>query len=504
VDEPAGGRGTCQHGLLKGVIGPPHSLAMDTSFRITGTGWAPGTEPSETREDRRTKEVKAKLATLLTAVLLLSLAVSACGAPAPPPEPTTPPEATAPPEATVPPPTATPPPPTTLYLGGTMSLTGPYAEDTAAVLAGYEDYAQYVNETKLLAPWRTDTFPEDATLEVLWRDDELKAAKMLPIYEELKAAGMLVYRIGSSDSAYALMDTLNEDRVGAVTMATGPYLLSPPRTIFTQYPIYTDEAAAVAEWFMENWQEDRAPRFAFLTADSPFGRSVEIDELKDYLVELGYELVGSQYVPMVPTAPPTTQLSWLKDNNVDLTFGCMINPGSQPTIKEAVRLGMGSGMDYEIQFAFALPSHLQVFVPAMGELGNGVIVAGGYPSNWPTVAEDDPAGIAFCHELQETYRPGDPVTHIMYVHGVVEAMIQVEALRLAMAEVPVDELTPLDVLEYGFYKIKELDTGGITSTPLTYGPGDIEGIDAIGVDQVQEGKIVRLGVWPARGIYKHE
>jgi hypothetical protein len=207
---------------------------------------------------------------------------------------------------------------------------------------------------------------------------------------------------------------------------------------------------------------------------------------------------------MVPTAPPTTQLLWLKDNNVDLTFGCMINPGSQPTIKEAVRLGMGPGLDYEIQFAFALPSHLQVFVPAMGELGNGVIVAGGYPSNWPTVSEDDPPGITFCHELQETYRPDDPVTHIMYVHGVVEAMIQVEALRLAMEQVPVDELTPVDVLEYGFYKIKEMDTGGITSTPLTYGPGDIEGIDAIGVDQVQEGKIVRLGVWPARGIYKHE
>jgi branched-chain amino acid transport system substrate-binding protein len=456
------------------------------------------------RENRRRKEVKLRLRTILITALLVSLAASACGTPAPPPAATTPPEATMPPEPTAPPPSPTPAPPTTLYIGGTMALTGAYAEDTAAVLAGYEDYAQYVNETKMVAPWRAETLPEDVTFEVLWRDDELKAAKMLPIYEELKGMGMLVYRIGSSDSAYALMDRLNEDRMGAVTMATGPYLLSPPRTIFTQYPIYTDEAAAVAEWFLENWEEDRAPRFAFLTADSPFGRSVEIDELKDYLTELGYEIVGSQYVPMVPTAPPTTQLSWLKQNNVDLTFGCMINPGSQPTIKEAVRLGMGPGLDYEIQFAFALPSHLQVFVPAMGELGNGVIVAGGYPTNWPTISADDPVGIEFCHELQDAYRPDDPVTHIMYVHGVVEAMIQVEALRLAMGEVPVDELTPLDVLEYGFYRIKEMDTGGITSTPLTYGPGDIEGIDAIGVDQVQEGKIVRLGVWQARGIYKHE
>ena len=35
-----------------------------------------------------------------------------------------------------------------LYVGGTQSLTGPFAEDSAAVLAGIEDYVAYVNETK--------------------------------------------------------------------------------------------------------------------------------------------------------------------------------------------------------------------------------------------------------------------------------------------------------------------------------------------------------------------
>ena len=61
----------------------------------------------------------------------------------------------------------------TVYVGGTMSLTGPYAEDSAAILAAYEDYVKYVNETKHLAPWRKETWPADVTLELLWRDDEL-------------------------------------------------------------------------------------------------------------------------------------------------------------------------------------------------------------------------------------------------------------------------------------------------------------------------------------------
>jgi len=386
----------------------------------------------------------------------------------------------------------------TLYIGGAMALTGAYAEDTAAVLAAYEDYAKYVNETKKLAPWLDTELPANMTLEVKWRDDELNVEKALSIYEDLKAEGMLVYRIGGSPQALALMDTLNEDRMGAPSMATGPYLLSPPQTIFTLYPIYTDSLAAVAEWFLENWTEDRAPRVAYLTADNAMGQSIEIPEFQAYLEGLGYEFVGSQYVPLVPTAPPTTQLLWLKDNGVDLTLGVMINPGSQPTIKEATRLGMGPNLDYKITFACATPSHLQVFLPAMGDLGDGFVVGGGYPS-W-----DDPApGMVFALELQDKYRPDDKVTHIMYPHGLVEAMVQVEALRLAMEEVDVGELTPADVLENGFYKIKDFDAGGITSSLLTYGPDDVEGMDNVRVQQIQGGKIVEVGAYPLRHIYTH-
>jgi len=384
-----------------------------------------------------------------------------------------------------------------MYIGGTMSLTGAYAEDSAAILAAYEDYMKYVNETKLLAPWRKEKFPADITLELLWRDDELKPAKALTIYEELKAKGMLVFRASGSPQALALKDRLKEDGFGAPSMATGPYLMTPPGTIFTYYPIYTDDLAAVADWFKEKWKETRKPRVAYLTADTAFGKSIEIPEMKAYLEKVGYEFVGSQYVPLVPTAPPTTQLMWLKEKKVDLVLGVMVNPGSQPTVKEMVRLGMGPHLEYKLTFACGTPSHLQIFLPAMGELGNGFVVGGGFPS-W-----DEPcAGIKFCHELQEKYRPTKRVPNIMYVGGMVEAMIQVEALRLALKEVPFEKLKPIDVLNHGFYKIKNLETGDLSSTPLTYGPGKIEGVDMVRVDQILKGKIVKQGVWPCRHIYK--
>jgi ABC-type branched-subunit amino acid transport system substrate-binding protein len=384
----------------------------------------------------------------------------------------------------------------TLYISGTQSLTGPYAEDSAAILAAFEDYAKYVNETKNLAPWRKEKFPADITLEVLWRDDGMTAAKALTIYEELKAKGILVYRCSGSPIALALKDRLNEDKMGATSMTTGPFLMTPPGTIFTYYPLYTDDLAAVADWFKEKWKETRKPRVAYLTADSAMGKSIEIPEMKAYLEKAGYEFVGAQYVPVVPTSPPTTQLMWLKENKVDLALGIMINPGSQPTVKEMVRLGMGPYQSYKMTFACGTPSHLPVFETAMGELGDGFVVAGGF-SPW---YESNP-GIKFCTEIQKKYHPNKWVDHIMYIGGMIEGMIQTEALRLALLKVPFEKLTSADVLNYGFYQIKNLETGTLSSTPLTYGPGKIEGVDSVRIDQLQKGKVVKQGVWSLRHIY---
>jgi len=175
----------------------------------------------------------------------------------------------------------------------------------------------------------------------------------------------------------------------------------------------------------------------------------------------------------------------------------MINPGSQPTVKEMVRLGMGPFQPYKMTFGVGAPGHAAVLAEAMGELGDGYVCAGSFrPMN-----DLGTPGIKFCSDLQDKYHPDKRVTHIMYEAGILEAMIQIEALRLAMQQVPVDKLTRKDVLEKGFFKIKNLETGDISSTPLTYGPGDIEGVDKIRVDQVQKGKVVPVGLYPLRNIY---
>ena len=385
--------------------------------------------------------------------------------------------------------------PVTLYIGGTFALTGAYAEDCAADLAGFQDYVKWVNDNKMIAPWYPDkTIPANVTFEVKWGDDALDPAKTLTLYDQLKGEGLLTERITGSPEGMALKDLLIEDKVGATGQSSSPAYLNPPGNIFTNAPIYTDQMAAIADWFMENWTDTtRKPNVAYITANSTLGKNIEVPALQAYLESIGYNFVGEQLVEMVPTAPPTTQLAWLKDNKVDLALGIMINPGSQPTIKEATRLGMGPDLEYKITFGFAYPAHLQVFVPAMGAEGNGVVVAGDF-----CALDADNDGIAFANTMQDTYRPNKKVSHVMYLCGIIEAMTQVEALRLASLEVNPADLTSQDVLEKGFHQIKDFSTGGILITSLTYGPGDPEGVDEVRLQQAQDGKIVEIGSYPLR------
>ena len=386
--------------------------------------------------------------------------------------------------------------PVTLKVGGTFALTGAYAEDCAAVLAGFQDYVAWVNENHILAPWATDkAIPANIKFELLWGDDALAPDKTLTIYDDLKSKGLLVERVSGSPEGMALKDRLVEDNVGATSQSTSPAYINPAGNIFTNAPIYTDEMAAVAEWFLKSWTDtSRKPNVAFLTADSTLGRNIDIQELKDYIVGLGYNFVGEQYTPMVPTAPPTTQLAWLKDNKVDLALGVMINPGTQPTIKEAVRLGMGPDQAYKITFGFGNPAHLQIFVPSMGTTGNGVVVAGDFCALDAAVP-----GIDFANKLQDTYRK-DKKPNCMYLDGIIEAMTQVEALRLASLQVDPAKLTSQDVLEKGFWQIKDLDTGGVYVSKFTYAKDKVQGVDAVSIQQVQDGKIVAVGSFPLLNI----
>ena len=325
-------------------------------------------------------------------------------------------------------------------------------------------------------------------------------------YDTLMDEGLLVFRMSGSGIATAMMDTLLADDVGATTMASGPYLVTPRTgTIFSCYPIYTDQCAAIADWFMDNWEGAEPPKVAYLTNTS-FGTTVPTPEMTAYLESIGYEVVlGCPKVPMVPSVPADTtpMLLWCKDNDIDLTLGAMLVVGASRTLTQADILGIGWNLAHDMTIGLCSPAHLTIYLRDTGApgtvVGDGLVIAGSYPP-WSDIGD----GVEFCKTLMDTYGEGfSSSEHIMYQHGVVEAMIQVEAMRLALENTgkqPAD-LTTKDVLNDGFFQITDLDTKGIIPTTISYGPGDVEGAETVRLDQGQSGYDVYLGAWSHRHVY---
>jgi hypothetical protein len=196
-------------------------------------------------------------------------------------------------------------------------------------------------------------------------------------------------------------------------------------------------------------------------------------------------------------------LQWCQDNDIDLTVGAMLVIGARMTMTQADNMGIGWNLAYNMTVGLCSPAHLTVYLRDTGApgtvIGNGLVVAGSYPG-W----DDSGTGVAFCKTLMNTYGGGfSASTHIMYQHGVVEAMIQTEAYRLAMAATDKSPgaLTKADVLNLGFFKISGLDTGGIIPTTVTYGASDIEGAGTVRLDRGVSGVGVLLGTYPLRHVY---
>jgi hypothetical protein len=423
----------------------------------------------------------------------------------------------------------------TILIGGGFPLTVAYPEDGLAVLDAFQDYARWVNANHKISPWSSDTFPANITLQVVYMDDQgVNPTVAKSDYATLKAQGLKVWRISGTPIGTAMKAQLFGDQCGATSMASGAWVeTGGSGSIFMVYPLYTEQMAAVADWFItgnatinpNGWnvthpagENYTKPRVAYLT-NNTFGStgSLIVASLNNYLTSIGYDLVDtnphfvtSGGAAAYDAAAASAALTWCVNNNIDLTLGAMTCPPAEQLMGLADSLGIGStnytgNTTYTMQVALASPAHAVIYLRDTGApgtvVGNGLVVAGSYPAWYDNVTNP---GVAFCELLQNTYRPGQGVTynasayalsHVMYQHGVVEAMTQVDALRLAMLNTgksPCD-LTMSDIFTQGFLKINGLDTGGIIPGIINYSTGSVEGAQYVRIDQCVNGTLGNLG-----------
>jgi branched-chain amino acid transport system substrate-binding protein len=320
-------------------------------------------------------------------------------------------------------------------------------------------------------------------IEVIWRDNQYDAAKAATIINELMNAGCLLFTTNSSKMMGASAEIANRAEFPGFAVFSSPVLTNPPQHIYAQMPDYGDDWAAFARYYLDNiWQGSEKPKMALHLLDNPTGSGAKnaAEALAD---ELGIDIVAVEE-HTATTVSEIESLTRIKGQNPDILY---ISSTPQPTsiiVKNAVELGMYPGMTIGCGHA----SFTSVLVELAGADAEGVY--GVFPTvNWG----DDVPAMAKMTEYCQKYHPDD-YGNMDYITSWAEGLIVAEILRLAIANVGVDNLTPQAVEEYGFKKLNNFDVGGLHG-PVSYTPGDNRLSKSVRVFQVQSGEIVPITGW---------
>jgi branched-chain amino acid transport system substrate-binding protein len=322
-------------------------------------------------------------------------------------------------------------------------------------------------------------------IEVIWRDNKYDASLATTIVNELIDKGCLFFTTNSSAMMTASAEIANREGFPGFTVFSAPALTNPPKHIYAQMPDYGDDWAAFANYYLENiWQGEGKPKMALHLLNNSTGYGAR-DAALLLADDLGIEIVGDPEEHDATTVSEIDSLTRIKALNPDVLY---ISSTPAPTaiiIKNAVDLGMYPGITIGLGHA-SITSELIDFAGA--DVVEGVY--GVYPTvNWG----DNVPAMAKMTEYCQKYH-SDDYGNMDYITSWAEGLIVAEILRLAIANVGVDGLTPQAVEEYGFKKLNNFDVGGLHG-PVTYTPGDNRLSKSVRLFQIKSGNITPITGW---------
>jgi len=362
----------------------------------------------------------------------------------------------------------------TVQFGVIMPITGPVSATSQLNVRGGENYVRYFNEQEAVPGVR---------IEYLWRDSGYQAPLFISQYERLVAAGVPLVRGDETAGLFGIRGKLKRDEVVAFVSGGGAHELfypEPAGWVYGMIPTQSEAAAVALEHFMENWKEERPPRFAFAGYGAAWGQ--EPRYATEYARSLGFEVLPPEVVPVV-VLDATVQLLRLEEAGADLAYLQMTEGASGPILKDAERLGL---LD-QMHFAGTPGAMPERAVKSIGIASEGFLTA----RPFPLFTETGVPGIKLMMDNMMKYH-GEVTTEAEVSYGWISAAVVCEAMRRAIENVGYENLDGLAVKE-ALDSMKDFDVYGLMS--ITYKPDDHRGATKLALYEVRGGELVRVSDW---------
>jgi branched-chain amino acid transport system substrate-binding protein len=362
-----------------------------------------------------------------------------------------------------------------ITIGDLPNLTGAYAATQSCYVESNGGAVKLANEKNYIP---------GVTLKYEWVDAATDPAKAMTAYKKLLASTPRPSVIIDHSTAIgvALKQTAAADKMPIVEGGVSNEMLIPPGWVFYYGSPYTCEVGAYVNWYKSQWKESRAPRFAALTWDIPYGRAWISDESMAYIKAQGFEIVGQEFIPAVPS-DTTPQLLRLKDAKVDCCFGAMYPSALAVVLKDANKLDMTGTFTWGGVYAVSLAE----LVGYVGPLANGCTVTSTdiLPDMWKDKSP----------YMQEVWDKNGtklaPATMFAFANAAERVVIGMGAIKAASEKVGAKNVDGQAVYN-ALTQMKSFDPWGV-GAPITYSETKRFGQDTVYITQVKDGKVIQIG-----------
>jgi len=351
-------------------------------------------------------------------------------------------------------------------------LTGPTAAPEQIGMRGLQDYVKYFNEEERIP---------GVTIGLLWSDTGREMARFVSAYRKFVARGVPLFFSDDTICIAALKSQIEKDQVPFVSGSVSAPVIYPPGWAYCLWPTFGEVSTAVLDYFMENWEEERAPRVVYVGADDEMGRG-GAEEVSEYAKSIGMEMLPWEFAYYV-VVDATPQLLRIKDREADLVMIQSIVPAAAPILRDAERLGL---LD-EMQFAGLEFSMGETLIRIAGPAAEGYLA----PRCTPWFDETEIPGIKAIRDIQERYR-GEVQEDPEYMGGWLGGAIMCEATKRAIEEVGYENLDGA-AIKRALDGMEGFDVDGMAK--ITYTPEQRRGCGMVAVYQIQGGDIVRVSDW---------
>jgi len=261
------------------------------------------------------------------------------------------------------------PGPSTIKIGGTLAVTGPFAAEWGPV---YQEFMrEWVRVTNEEGGWLVRELGRRLPVEMVLYDDESSPDKAVELYERLAAVDNVLFFFGPATSPITLRASTVAERlrIPMVTMEAND------RAIFARGFRYLFGTLAPGLWWTRNYfelvrqnMEAGAPlrTIAFVYEDSAHTRDVTAGAIA-YAREIGLRVVDAQIVPFGQTDFSAILARW-RSLNPDIAFLGLWTGPSITFVRQARELGLRPREMYVRALAYP-------FVQAVGGAAENVVGA---------------------------------------------------------------------------------------------------------------------------------